>query len=76
MGLIDNNAAYATKYGELFPRPERQGIYVLDIDTTKDASLDSRKKEAVHKATISNWEIYEVAKIEASHFIVPVVADV
>ena len=47
-----------------------------DIDTTKDASLDRRKKEAVHKAKIANWEIYDVAKSEANHFIVCVVADV
>ena len=53
MGMIDDDAAYATNYGESFPRPARPSIYVLDINTTKDASLDIRKKEAVHKATIS-----------------------
>ena len=41
MGLIDEDAAYATEYGELFPRPDCPGIYATDIDTTKDASLDS-----------------------------------
>ena len=41
MGLIDEDAAYATEYGESFPRPDRPGIYATDIDTTKDASLDS-----------------------------------
>ena len=44
MGLIDEDAAYTTEYGESFPRPDRPGIYATDIDTTKDASLDSRKK--------------------------------
>ena len=44
MGLIDNDAAYATKYGELFPRPACPVIYASDIDTTKDASLDIQKK--------------------------------
>ena len=57
MGLIEEDVAYATEYGESFPRPERPGIYATDIDTMKDASLDSRKKEAVHKARISDWEI-------------------
>ena len=52
MGLIDEDAAYATEYGELFPRPSRPGVYPRDIDTTKDASLDSQKKEAFHKARI------------------------
>ena len=27
MGLVDEDAAYATEYGESFPRPERPGIY-------------------------------------------------
>ena len=35
MGLIDDDAAYATEYGESFPRPARPGIYASDIDTTK-----------------------------------------
>ena len=76
MGMIDNNAAFTTKYGELFPQPSRPGIYASDINTTKDASLDSRKKEDVHKATISDWEIYNAAKSEANRFIVRVVADI
>ena len=57
MGLIDEDAAYATEYGELFPWPLRPGIYPSDIDTMKDASLEIRKKEAVHKARISYLEI-------------------
>ena len=54
MGLISNDAAYATDYDELFPRPARPGIYASDIDTTKDAFLDSQKKEATHKEMISD----------------------
>ena len=42
----------------------------------KDASLDSQKKEAVHKARIVDWEIYDVAKNEANRFIVGIVANV
>ena len=44
MGMMDKDATYATEYGELFPRPSRPGIYASDINTTKDASLDTRKK--------------------------------
>ena len=76
MGLIDEDTAYATEYGKSFPRPLRPGIYASDIDTTKDASLDSQKNEAVHKTRISDWEIYDVAEIKANRFIVRVVADV
>ena len=76
MGMINEDAAYATEYGKSFPCTELPGIYASDIDTTKDASLDSRKKEAVHKARIADWEIYDVAKSEANRFIVRVVADV
>ena len=76
MGLIDDNTAYATEYGKSFPWMALPGIYVLDIDKTKDAYLDRRKKEAVHKSTISDWEIYDVAEIEANRFIVSAVADV
>ena len=75
MGLIDEDTAYTTEYGESFPRPDRPGIYATDIDTTKDASLDSRKKEAVHKANIADWEIYDVAESEANRFIDRLVAD-
>ena len=57
LGLTDKDAEYATKYGKSFPRPERMGIYASYINTTKDASLDIRKKEAVNKARIANWEI-------------------
>ena len=46
MGLIDKDAAYATEYGELFPRPQRPGIYATDTDTTKDAFLDSRNRSS------------------------------
>ena len=44
MGLVDKDNAYANKYSKSFPRPERPGVYNSDIDTTKDASLDIRKK--------------------------------
>ena len=76
MGLIDKDAAYASEYGELFPQPECTGIYATDIDTTKDAYLESRKKEAGHKTRIFDWELYNVAKSAANHFIVRVVVDV
>ena len=66
MGLIEEDAAYATKYVDSFPRMLRPSIYALDIDTTKDASLDIRKKEAVHKERIADWEIYDVARSEAN----------
>ena len=76
MGLIDEDAVYATEYGESSPRPDRPGIYATDIDTTKDTSLDSQKKEADHKANIADREIYDGAESEANRFIVRVVADV
>ena len=44
IGMIDDDAAYATEYGESFPWPVRRGIYVSDIDTTKDATLDIQKR--------------------------------
>ena len=76
MGLIKRDAAYATENGKSFLCPSRPGIYASDIDTTKHASLDSQKKEAVYKERIADWEIYDVAKSEANRFIIRVVADV
>ena len=32
MGMIDKDAAYATKYGESFPRPVIPGIYASGIE--------------------------------------------
>ena len=57
-----------------YPGVTARGIYASDIDTTKDASLNIRKKEAVHKARIVDWEIYDVAESEANRFIVRVAA--
>ena len=62
MGLINKDAAYTTEYGESFLQPVRLGIYASDIDTTKNASLDIRKKEAFHKARIADREICNVVK--------------
>ena len=76
MGLIHEDATYATEYIKSFPWRARPGIYVSDIDTTKDASLDSQKKESVHKERIADWEIYNVDKSKSNRFIVRVVADV
>ena len=76
IGLIDEEAAYATEYSKSIARPLRLGIYASDIDTTKDAYLDSQKKEAIQKARIDHWQIYLVAKSKANRFIVHVVADV
>ena len=74
MGLINEDAAYVINYGESFHRPFCPGMYASDIDTTKYASLDIRKKEAVHKARIADWELYDVAKSEANCSIVRVFA--
>ena len=74
--MIDDEATYATEYGESSPRTACLGIYGWDIYTTKDASLEIHKKEDVHKATIDDWEIYNVVKNEANRFIVRVVTDV
>ena len=76
MGLVDEDTSYATEYSESFHRPERPVIYASDIDSRKDASLDNRRKEAVHKARISYWEIYDVTKSGANRFIVCVLEDV
>ena len=76
MGLINEDATYATEYSESFPRPERPGIYASYINTTEDASLDIRKKEAVHRARIVDWEIYDMDESEANCFIICIVADV
>ena len=76
MELIDDDDAYATEYGESFPWPSRPGICASDIDATKDASLDSRKKEVIHTARIADWEIYDMAESKANCFIFRVVADV
>ena len=63
MGLIKEDDAYATEYSESFPRPLRPDIYTSNINTTKDAYLDSRKNEAIHKARIADWVICDVAEI-------------
>ena len=54
MGLINEDAAYATEYGKSFPWLSRLGIYASYIDTTKFTSLDSLKKEAVRKTRIAD----------------------
>ena len=50
MGIIQDAAAYATKYTAAFVHPTRPKASDDAIDTNEAVSLASRKAEAIHRA--------------------------
>ena len=56
-------------------RPTRPGIYDNAVSDNK-VTIAIRKAEAVWKAKIQDWRLYDVAKEEARRFIIDCVEDV
>ena len=54
MGIIQDAAAYATKYTVAFVHPTRPKAFDDAIDTNKAVSLASRKAEAIPRAKLAD----------------------
>ena len=73
MGIIQDTAAYATKYTEAFVHPTRPNAFDDNINTNKAVSLASRKAEAIHRAKLADWVTYHAATKESNKFCVAVI---
>ena len=76
IGLVMPEAEYAERFAGPFVRPARPKAYDDGIDVKLEITLATRKAEAVWKAKIADWELYDVAESEANRFIVDAVDDV
>ena len=63
------------KFGRSFRRPTRPGVYDKKLKGDK-VTVEIRKAEAVWKAEIDDWELFDTAEREACRFIIDSVEDV
>ena len=73
ISIIQDTAAYTTKYTVAFVRPTRPKAFDDAIDTNKAVLLASRKAEAIHRAKLADWETYHAATTESNKFWVAVI---
>ena len=66
MVIIQDAAAYATKYTVAFVHPTRPNAFDDNIDTNEAVSLASRKAETIHRAKLANWATYHSATTESN----------
>ena len=75
IGIIMEDANYVKKFGQSFRRPTRLGVYD-DMLGGEKITIAIRKAEAVHKAKIQDWDLYDTAQEESCRFIIDSVGDV
>ena len=73
MGVIQDAAAYATKYNVAFVHPTRPKAFDDAIDMNEAVSLASRKAETIHRAKLVDWATYHAATTESNKFCVAVI---
>ena len=76
IGLVISDEEYTGRYTDSFVRPERPKAYDDEIDVTSTITAEIRRAEAVWRAKIADWELYDVAESESARFIVDAVDDV
>ena len=73
MVIIQDAAAYATKYTVAFVHPTRPKAFDDAIDRNEAVSLASRKAETIHWAKLADWAAYHAATTESNKFCVAVI---
>ena len=63
------------KFGRSSRRPTSPGVYDDTLGGDK-VTIAVRKAEAVHKAKIQDWNLYDTAEEESCRFIIDTVDDV
>ena len=76
IGLVIDDAEYVDRYGGSFVRPVRPKAYDERIKDSDKVTISTRRAEAMWKAKITDWELYDVSESEAGRFIVDSVDDV
>ena len=75
IGIIIPDPDYVQKFFKTFKRPTRPKVY--DPTLAGDRfTIAVQKAEAVHKAKIQDWDLYDTAEEESCRFIVDSVEDV
>ena len=73
MGIIQDAAAYTTKYTEAFVHPTQPKAFGDAIDTNEAVSIASCKAETIHRTKLANWATYHAATTEIYKFCVAVI---
>ena len=74
IGIIIEDPEYVKKFGRSFRRPTRPAVYDHKLKGEK-VTIDVRKAEAVHKAKIQDWDMYDTAEEESCRFIIDCVEE-
>ena len=69
IGIIIEDLEYIAKFGRPFRRPTRPGVYDDTLVGNK-VTIAVRKAEAIHKAKIQDWDLYDTAEEESCRFII------
>ena len=75
IGIIVEDPGYVKKFGRSSRRPTSPGVYDDTLGGDK-VTIAVRKAEAVHKAKIQDWNLYDTAEEESCRFIIDTVDDV
>ena len=73
MSIIQDTAAYTTKYTVAFVHPTLPKAFDNAIDTNEAVSLSSRKAKTIHRAKLADWATYHAATTESNKFCVAVI---
>ena len=76
IGLVIDDEEYKDRCGGSFVRPVRPKAYDDTIRDSDKVTISTRRAEALWKAKITDWELYDVSESEAGRFIVDSVDDV
>ena len=76
IGIVIDDPDYVERYGKSFQRPKRPKAYDETIPDGEKVTIKVRKAEALHKARLHNWELYDVSESQAARFIVDAMEDV
>ena len=74
IGIITENPEYVKKFGRSFRRPTHPAVYDDTLGGDK-VTIAVRKAEAVHKAKIQDWDLYDTAEEELCRFIIDCVEE-
>ena len=75
LGIILPDPKYVAKFGRSFKRPTHPGVYDKKLKRD-EVTVEIRKAEAVWKAKIDDWDLFDTTERETCRFIIDSVEDV
>ena len=70
IGIVIDDDDYKDRYGKPFQRLKRPKAYDETIQEVDKVTIKVCKSEALPKAKISDWELYDVSESKSARFIV------